>query len=90
MKTGKLMTGYKKYTGLNTRPKYSSSERGRSRQVSHTLNSIGKIITTSTIASKKSAKGSRKGNNNLFSDLSSEEIIIIMAVSLIVSLFSGC
>lgn len=89
-KTGSIMTGYKKYTGLNTRPKFSSSERGRSRQTSHTLNSIVKIITTSTNARKKASKGSRRGNDNLFSNLSSGEFILIMVVSLLVSMFTGC
>ena len=38
------MAGYKKYSGLDTRPKYSSSERGQSRQNRATLNSIPNLI----------------------------------------------
>lgn len=34
------MTGYKKYNGLDYRPKFSSSEKGRSREVHHVLDNI--------------------------------------------------
>lgn len=34
------MAGYKKYNGLDSRPRYSSSERGLSRMASDTLGSI--------------------------------------------------
>lgn len=91
MKTGRNMAGYKKYTGLNTRPKYSSSERGRSRQVSHTLNSIGKIVTTTYKAGKKASGGSRKSNGNIESfPLSTGEIIFVFIGSIIMTLLTGC
>ena len=34
------MTVYKKYNGLDYRPKFSSSEKGRSREVHHVLDNI--------------------------------------------------
>lgn len=35
------MAGYKKYNGLDYRPKFSSSEKGRSREVHYILGRIG-------------------------------------------------
>lgn len=86
------MAGYKKYTGLDSRPRYSSSERGRSRQASHTLNSIGKIITTTYKAGEKASSGQRKGKENadLFSDLSVGVIIFVFIGSIIMVLLTGC
>jgi hypothetical protein len=85
------MAGYKKYTGLNTRPKFSSSERGRSRQVSHTLNSIGKIVTTTYKAGKKVSRSSRKSNDNIESfSISTGEIIFVLIGSIILTLLTGC
>lgn len=34
------MTGYKKYNGLDYRPKFSSSEKGRSRETHYVLNKV--------------------------------------------------
>ena len=85
------MAGYKKYTGLNTRQKYSSSERGRSRQVSHTLNYIEKIVTATYKAGEKASSSSRKRNDSIESfSVSKGEVIFIMIGSVFMSLLTGC
>lgn len=54
------MAGYKKYNGLDSRPKYSSSERGRARQVNHTIMKMTNI----TYRAGRSIGGKRRGNGS--------------------------
>ena len=62
------MTGYKKYNGLEYRPKYSSSEKGRSREVHHVIDNIF------------STKGGRSKKNSISIDDINEVFGLILAI----------
>lgn len=66
------MTGYKKYNGLDYRPKFSSSEKGRSREVHHVLDNIF-----------RTRGGGSKKNAFSIDDINEVFVIILAIISLV-------
>lgn len=67
------MSGYKKYNGLDYRPKFSSSEKGRSREVHYILGKIG-----------GSGRGRRRKSDISLEDMNEVASIIFSIVALII------
>lgn len=67
------MSGYKKYNGLDYRPKFSSSEKGRSREVHYILGKIG-----------GSGRGRRRKSDISLEDMNEVASILFSIVALII------
>ena len=67
------MSGYKKYNGLDYRPKFSSSENGRSREVHYILGKIG-----------GSGRGRRRKSDISLEDMNEVASILFSIVALII------